>query len=45
MSMLNKNVLREGVRPVLYNSWEATEFDVHCDEQIALAQKSKRNGC
>lgn len=39
-----QNVLREGVRPVLYNSWEATEFDVHCDEQIALAQKAKDMG-
>lgn len=39
-----QNVLREGVRPVLYNSWEATEFDVHCDEQIALAKKAKEMG-
>ena len=39
-----KHVLREGMRPVLYNSWEATEFDVHCDEQIALAKKAKQMG-
>ena len=39
-----QHVLRDGVRPVLYNSWEATEFDVHCDEQIALAKKAKEMG-
>ena len=39
-----QHVLRDGVRPVLYNSWEATEFDVHCDEQIALANKAKEMG-
>ena len=39
-----QHVLREGVRPVLYNSWEATEFDVQCDEQIALARKAKEMG-
>ena len=39
-----QHVLREGLRPVLYNSWEATEFDVHCDEQIALAKKAKQMG-
>lgn len=39
-----KHVLREGLRPVLYNSWEATEFDVHCDEQIALAKQAKQMG-
>lgn len=39
-----QHVLRDGVRPVLYNSREATEFDVHCDEQIALAKKAKEMG-
>lgn len=36
----NDFVLRNGLRPVLYNSWEATEFLVTCDEQIKLAQKA-----
>lgn len=38
------NVLRKGLRPVLYNSWEATEFKVNCDEQIKLAKKAKDIG-
>lgn len=38
------NVLRKGLRPVLYNSWEATEFNVSCDEQIKLAKKAKEIG-
>lgn len=38
------NVLRSGLRPVLYNSWEATEFKVSCDEQIKLAKKAKEIG-
>lgn len=38
------NVLRKGLRPVLYNSWEATEFKVSCDEQIKLARKAKEIG-
>ncbi|MDB8575437.1 alpha-galactosidase [Turicibacter sanguinis] len=42
--LAKQHVLRDGVRPVLYNSWEATEFDVHCDEQIALAKKAKEMG-
>ncbi|MGL4374529.1 MAG: alpha-galactosidase, partial [Turicibacter sp.] len=36
----NDFVLRDGLRPVLYNSWEATEFEVTCEEQIKLAQKA-----
>ncbi len=40
----NDNVLRKGLRPVLYNSWEATEFKVNCDEQIKLAKKAKDIG-
>lgn len=38
------NILREGLRPVLYNSWEATEFKVSCEEQIKLAKKAKEIG-
>lgn len=38
------NILRNGLRPVLYNSWEATEFKVNCDEQIKLAKKAKEIG-
>ena len=37
----NDNILRSGLRPVLYNSWEATEFKVTCNEQIKLAKKAK----
>lgn len=36
--------LREGCRPVLYNSWEATEFHVTSQEQIKLAHKAKEMG-
>lgn len=36
------NVLRSGLRPVLYNSWEATEFKVSCDEQIKLAKRQRK---
>ena len=43
-SFANKNILREGLRPVLYNSWEATEFKVSCDEQIKLAKIAKEIG-
>ena len=39
-----QNLLREGLRPVLYNSWEATEFDVTCDEQIKLAKVASEIG-
>lgn len=31
-------------RPVLYNSWEATTFNVSCDGQIALARKAAPMG-
>ena len=40
----NAYVLREGYRPVLYNSWEATEFAVTCEEQMKLAEKAKELG-
>jgi alpha-galactosidase len=32
------------VRPVLYNSWEATEFDVSEAGQLALAEKASKLG-
>lgn len=32
-------------RPVLYNSWEATTFDVTLDGQSALAERAARIGC
>lgn len=37
-------ILRDGYRPVLYNSWEATEFKVNSQEQIHLAKKAKEIG-
>ncbi len=37
-------LMREGVRDILYNSWEATEFKVNADEQIKLAKKAKKLG-
>lgn len=40
----NNYILKNGLRPVLYNSWEATEFDVKCDEQIKLAEKASEIG-
>ncbi len=39
-----ERVMRKGLRPVLYNSWEATEFHVNCHDQIKLAQKAKELG-
>lgn len=39
-----KHILRGGYRPVLYNSWEATEFNVNCQEQIGLARKAREIG-
>ncbi|WP_199037019.1 alpha-galactosidase [Glycomyces salinus] len=32
-------------RPVLYNSWEATTFDIDLHSQIALAEKAADMGC
>jgi alpha-galactosidase len=32
-------------RPVIYNSWEATEFDVDVESQCALAEKAAAMGC
>lgn len=37
-------LMRDGIRDVLYNSWEATEFNVNCEEQIKLAKKAKELG-
>lgn len=31
--------------PVLYNSWEATWFDVNAQDQLKLARKAKEIGC
>ena len=35
---------RHKLRPVLYNSWEATYFDVSCEGQIELAEKAAELG-
>lgn len=35
---------REKIRPVLYNSWYATTFDVNEDQQLALAKTAKELG-
>lgn len=32
------------ILPVLYNSWEATEFDVNCEHQTALAELASKMG-
>lgn len=37
-------LLKQGMRPVLYNSWEATGFGVTCEEQKKLAHKAKEIG-
>lgn len=37
-------LLKPNLRHVLYNSWEATEFGVNCDEQIELAKRAKEIG-
>ncbi|MGL5314745.1 MAG: alpha-galactosidase [Peptostreptococcaceae bacterium] len=41
----NKYILRNtDIRPVLYNSWEAMEFEVNAKEQIELAKYAKEIG-
>ncbi|WP_100445552.1 alpha-galactosidase [Glycomyces xiaoerkulensis] len=35
----------EELRPVIYNSWEATEFDISADNQAALAERAAAMGC
>lgn len=39
-----RSLLEPTPRPVLYNSWEATNFAVTCDAQIALAQRAAQIG-
>ena len=39
-----RSLMSGGDRPVLYNSWEATNFDVTCDGQIALAESAAAIG-
>ena len=39
-----EHIMRKGLRPVLYNSWEATEFHVNSRDQIRLAQKAAELG-
>jgi alpha-galactosidase len=34
-----------GLKPVLYNSWEATAFHVQAEQQMRLADKAARIGC
>ena len=38
------NIMSGGLRPVLYNSWEATEFHVNSRDQIKLAEKAAELG-
>jgi len=35
---------RERLRPVLYNSWEATHFDVRAEQQLELARRAAEMG-
>lgn len=35
---------RNTIHPVLYNSWEATKFDISVKQQIALAKKAAKVG-
>lgn len=35
---------RERIHPVLFNSWEATKFDISVHQQIALAKKAAKVG-
>ena len=39
-----ERILRPELRPVLYNSWEATEFHVNSRDQIKLAEKAAELG-
>lgn len=38
------HIVHKGIRPILYNSWEATEFHVNSRDQIKLAQKARELG-
>lgn len=43
---VRKHIMPAGrLRPVLYNSWEATTFDVRADEQKKLADRAAQIGC
>ena len=42
--VLPKNFAKKEL-PILYNSWEATEFDVNVKAQSALAKKAAAAGC
>lgn len=42
--ILPKNFAKKEL-PVLYNSWEATEFNVNVKDQSALAKKAAEAGC
>lgn len=39
-----RSLMAPGIRDVLYNSWEATGFDVTADNQITLARRAKDMG-
>jgi alpha-galactosidase len=39
-----QHVLRPGPRPVLYNSWEATHYDVRTEHQVQLASAARDLG-
>jgi len=39
-----EKLMKPGIRPVLYNSWEAMLFNVNCAEQIKLAKKASEMG-
>lgn len=43
---LQRNYLQidHGLRPVLYNSWEATEFDLSSEQQMKLAERAAAIG-
>lgn len=43
-NILPKKYAKEPL-PVLYNSWEATGFDVNCKDQLELAKKAAAIGC
>jgi alpha-galactosidase len=44
MHAYGESLMDPRVRPVLYNSWEATNFAVTCDGQIALARRAAAVG-
>lgn len=44
MQAYGRSLMSEEPRLVLYNSWEATGFDVHCDRQLDLADLAGRIG-